>query len=108
MEMHQIRYFLAIAQTLNFTRAAEKCNVTQPSLTRAIQKLEEEFGGPLFRRESSRTHLTDLGREILPLFAVVSRLGRLTHQLGVLLGRAVEHFVGLLDNGAFGGLKQAR
>lgn len=41
MEMHQVRYFLAAARTLNFTRAAEECNVTQPSLTRAIQKLEE-------------------------------------------------------------------
>ena len=40
MEMHQIRYFLAVAETLNFTRAAEKCNVTQPALTRAIQKLD--------------------------------------------------------------------
>ncbi len=66
MEMHQVRYFLAMARSLNFTRAAEECNVTQPSLTRAIQKLEEEFDGPLFRRERSRTHLTDLGREILP------------------------------------------
>jgi DNA-binding transcriptional LysR family regulator len=66
MEMHQVRYFLAVARTLNFTRAAEECNVTQPSLTRAIQKLEDEFGGLLFRRERARTHLTDLGREMLP------------------------------------------
>ncbi len=66
MEMHQVRYFLAMARSLNFTRAAEECNVTQPSLTRAIQKLEEELGGPLFRRERSRTHLTDLGRLMLP------------------------------------------
>lgn len=64
--MHQVRYFLAMARELNFTRAAEECNVTQPSLTRAIQKLEEELGGPLFRRERSRTHLTDLGRLMLP------------------------------------------
>ena len=62
MEMHQIRYFLAVAETLNFTRAAEKCNVTQPALTRAIQKLEEELGGLLLRRERSLTHLSDLGR----------------------------------------------
>lgn len=55
-----------MARSLNFTRAAEECNVTQPSLTRAIQKLEEEFDGPLFRRERSRTHLTDLGRQMLP------------------------------------------
>lgn len=64
--MHQVRYFLAMARELNFTRAADECHVTQPSLTRAIQKLEEELGGPLFRRERSRTHLTDLGRLMLP------------------------------------------
>ena len=62
MEMHQTRYFLAVCEALNFTRAAHHCNVAQPSLTRAIKKLEEELGGPLFRRERTRTHLTDLGR----------------------------------------------
>lgn len=66
MEMHQVRYFLAAARTLNFTRAAQECNVTQPSLTRAIQKLEDEFGGQLFRRERSLTHLTELGRQMVP------------------------------------------
>jgi LysR family transcriptional regulator, hydrogen peroxide-inducible genes activator len=66
MEMHQIRYFLAVCETLNFTRAAEQCHVTQPALTRAIQKLEEEFGGLLFRRERHLTHMTDLGRLIRP------------------------------------------
>ena len=44
MEMHQVRYFLAVARTLNFTRAADECNVTQPSLTRAIKQLEAELG----------------------------------------------------------------
>lgn len=66
MEMHQIRYFLAVCQTLNFTRAAEQCSVAQPSLTRAIQKLEEELGGPLFHRERNHTHLTALGRLVQP------------------------------------------
>lgn len=66
MEMHQIRYFLAVCSTLNFTRAAEQCNVTQPALTRAIQKLEEEMGGLLFRRERKLTHLTDLGNLVRP------------------------------------------
>lgn len=66
MEMHQIRYFLAVARERNFTRAAEQCHVSQPSLTRAIQKLEEEFGGLLFRRERALTHLTELGRLMLP------------------------------------------
>jgi DNA-binding transcriptional LysR family regulator len=64
--MHQVRYFLAVAEHLNFTRAADRLHVAQPSLTRAIQKLEEEFGGPLFRRERANTHLTELGRMMLP------------------------------------------
>ena len=67
MEMHQIRYFLAVARTLHFTRAAEECHVTQPALTRAIHLLEEELGGELLRRERTLTHLTELGRRMLPL-----------------------------------------
>lgn len=67
MEMHQIRYFLAVARELNFTRAAEHCNVSQPALTRAIQQLEDEFGGQLLRREGRLSHLTDLGERMLPL-----------------------------------------
>ncbi len=69
MEMHQIRYFLAAARTLNFTHAAEECHVAQPSLSQAIKKLEEELGGLLFRRERALTHLTDLGRMVQPLLA---------------------------------------
>ena len=64
MEMQQIRYFLAVADKLNFTRAAEQCNVTQPSLTRAIKLLEEELGGPLIYRERNNTRLTELGRMV--------------------------------------------
>ena len=66
MEMHQVRYFLAVAEELNFTRAAGRCNVSQPSLSRAIQMLEDEFGGPLFWRERGRTNLTELGQMIRP------------------------------------------
>jgi LysR family hydrogen peroxide-inducible transcriptional activator len=66
MEMHQIRYFLAVCETLNFTRAAEKCGVSQPALTRAIRTLEEELGGLLLRREGKLTHLTDLGQLMRP------------------------------------------
>ena len=66
MEMHQVRYFLAMSQTMNFTRAAEQCNVAQPSLTRAIKLLERELGGDLFRRERKLTHLTDFGHRMLP------------------------------------------
>lgn len=67
MEMQQIRYFLSLARTLNFTRAAEECKVSQPALTRAIQALEVELGGELVRRERQNSHLTELGRRMLPL-----------------------------------------
>jgi DNA-binding transcriptional LysR family regulator len=67
MEMHQVRYFLATVSELNFTKAAERCNVTQPSLTRAIKQLEDEFGGDLFRRERPQAQLTELGQRLYPL-----------------------------------------
>ncbi len=67
MEMQQVRYFIAVAKTLNFTRAAEDCNVTQPALTRAIKLLEYELGGDLIRREGRNTHLTELGNKMLPM-----------------------------------------
>lgn len=66
MEIHQLKYVVAVAETRNFTRAADKCGVSQPSLTKAIRKLEEELGGPLFRREGRHTHLTELGRAVIP------------------------------------------
>lgn len=68
LELHQVRYFLALAQSLNFTRAAEQCSVTQPALTKAIQKLEQELGGELLYRERQLTQLTDLGKLLLPMF----------------------------------------
>jgi DNA-binding transcriptional LysR family regulator len=66
MEMHQVRYFLAVSRTQNFTRAADECNVTQPSLTRAIKQLEYELGGDLFFRERPASQLTELGQRMLP------------------------------------------
>ncbi len=50
MEMHQLRYMVALARTGNFSRAAEQCNVAQPSLSQQIQKLEDELGERLFDR----------------------------------------------------------
>src|ERR1700760_2479895 len=67
MELHQVRYFLAVASTLNFTRAADMCNVTQPALTKGVQKLEQELGGQLIYRERQLTQLTDLGKEVVPM-----------------------------------------
>src|SRR5215813_12924511 len=66
MEMHQIRYFLAICEMRNFTRAAERCKVSQPALTRAIQMLEEELGGPLLIRGHGASQPTELGRIMKP------------------------------------------
>jgi DNA-binding transcriptional LysR family regulator len=64
LEMYHIRYFLAVGETLNFTRAAKQCNVTQP---RAIRALENELGGELLRRERALSHLTELGQRIPPM-----------------------------------------
>ncbi|MFK7859184.1 MAG: LysR family transcriptional regulator [Granulosicoccus sp.] len=66
MEMNQIRYFLAVCDHRNFTHAAQASNVSQPSLTTAIRKLEDEFGGPLFLRDRAGCRLTALGALVQP------------------------------------------
>ena len=68
LELYQICYFLNLADTLNFTRASERSFVSQPALTKAIQRLEETVGGRLFDRTKSSVQLTDLGRAMLPTF----------------------------------------
>ena len=65
MEMHQLRYFVAVAQTGSFSRAAEQCHVSQPSLSQQIQKLERGLGQRLFDRLGRRAALTDAGRLLL-------------------------------------------
>jgi LysR family hydrogen peroxide-inducible transcriptional activator len=87
MEMHQVRYFLAVSQELNFTRAAEKCSVAQPSLTRAIKQLEEELGGPLFHRERANTHLSELGSMVLPYLTEVYQQSQRVKELAGNFGR---------------------
>lgn len=66
MEMNQIRYFLAVCKHQNFTHAAHASNVSQPSLTAAIKKLEDELGGPLFLRDRAGCRLTQLGSLLRP------------------------------------------
>lgn len=66
MELYQIRYFLAVAESLSFTRASERVFVSQPALTKAIQRLEETLGGRLFDRANSNVQLTPFGRALLP------------------------------------------
>jgi DNA-binding transcriptional LysR family regulator len=66
METHQLRYFLAVAQTGRFTAAAKSCNVSQPSLSIQIAKLEDELGGPLFERTRKGGKLTARGETFFP------------------------------------------
>ncbi len=67
MELQQLRYLVALAETGNFSRAAQRCHVTQPSLSQQIRKLEEEFDQPLVvrRHDRSRNTLTPAGEILL-------------------------------------------
>jgi LysR family hydrogen peroxide-inducible transcriptional activator len=66
MEIHQLEYFVAIVETGGFSRAAERCNVAQPSLSQQIKKLEDEIGHLLFDRLGRKVVLTGVGRMLLP------------------------------------------
>ena len=66
MELHHLRYFVAIAERLSFSRAAEDLDLSQPSLSRQMRDLEEELGAPLFNREGRRISLTAAGAALLP------------------------------------------
>jgi LysR family hydrogen peroxide-inducible transcriptional activator len=112
MEMQQVRYFLAVCDELNFTRAAEKCHVAQPSLTRSIKLLEDELGGPLFHRERNNTHLSELGNSVRPflqevyeraqqakdLAAGFATLKKTRLKLGIMCTIAPGNLVGLLSS----------
>jgi LysR family hydrogen peroxide-inducible transcriptional activator len=63
MEVHQLRYFAKVAELGHFTRAAEACGVSQPSLSQAIAKLEADLGQPLFERLGRGVRLTDAGEK---------------------------------------------
>ena len=74
MELHQVRYFLAICAEQSFTGAAKRCSVAQPSLTRAIKLLEGELGGLLFHRGQKMTRLSQLGHAVRPELEQIERL----------------------------------
>jgi LysR family hydrogen peroxide-inducible transcriptional activator len=111
MEMHQVRYFLAAAKIRNFTKAAQSCGVSAPSLLRAVGLLEQEFGGALFTRERGNIQLTELGRLALPHLEQISSeaeeakrraktlldVGRTTLKLGIMCTIAPQHFIQLIN-----------
>lgn len=111
MEIHQIKYVLAVVREGNFSRAAEACNVSQPSITRAIRKLEGELGGLLFNRRPGAIELTQLGRSILPrlesvydgLLATLSEAAELSSQkkqrlrIGLMCTLGPERLIAIID-----------
>lgn len=76
MELHQVRYFLALCKENNFTRVAKQCGVSQPSLSNAIGRLEQELGGRLFDRNSVNCTLSELGQEVWPHLAKLDQCAR--------------------------------
>jgi len=98
MDFNQIKFFLALAETLNFTRAAEQCNVSQPGLTNAIKKLEDELGGALVYRDGKNTRLTELGRTLRSQFENIDNLRRQIRSASRLFksGKTEELNIGLM------------
>ncbi len=66
MELQQMRYVLAVAETMSFTRAAERCHVVQSALSHQVARLEQELGTRLFERTTRRVRLTPAGEAFLP------------------------------------------
>ena len=66
MEIRQLKYFLKVAETLNFSEASRRLYISQSTLSQQISNLENEVGLPLFERNSHEVHLTEPGRELLP------------------------------------------
>jgi Bacterial regulatory helix-turn-helix protein, lysR family len=72
MQMQHVRYFLALCDERNFTRAALRCGVKQPTLTRSIKDLEAELGGALFERQGRNSTLTALGAAVRPHMTAIA------------------------------------
>jgi LysR family transcriptional regulator, benzoate and cis,cis-muconate-responsive activator of ben and cat genes len=97
MELRQLRYFVAVAEEMNITRAADRLHMTQPPLSRQIQQIEEHVGLPLFERGSRPLRLTEAGRifytQAKRLIDEADELAPLTRRLAQLAERVVIGFV---------------
>lgn len=98
MDFNQVRYFLALANSLNFTRAAEHCYVSQPALTQAIKRLEIELGGDLICRNGRDTELTELGKSLRSHFEQIDRTRHIVRKTAkaVIKGEISELNIGLM------------
>lgn len=98
MELRHLRYFVAVAEERNFTRAAERLHIAQPPLSRQIQQLEEDLGVQLFERHTRPLRLTDTGRffytHALQLLAQTSELEAMTRRVGNIERKMSVGFVG--------------
>lgn len=99
MDIRQLRYFTAVAEELNFTRAAQRLHITQPPLTRQIQILEKELGAALFVRTSQGVRLTEAGRALLHDARNLASLAEQSVERAQMAGRGD---AGRLDIGFFG------
>ncbi|OJA39921.1 LysR family transcriptional regulator [Burkholderia ubonensis] len=97
MELRQLRYFIAVAEEMNITRAAERLHMTQPPLSRQLQAIEDEIGLPLFERGARPLKLTEAGRvfyaQAKRLVDQADELGSLTRRLAQMSERIVIGFV---------------
>lgn len=99
MNLRQMKYFLALAQELNFSRAAQRLHMAQPPLTRQIRALENELGTVLFRRTPKGVELTAAGQALLDEVPNVLALTQRARERAQLAG---EGLIGRLDVGIFG------
>lgn len=106
MDLRQLKYFVAVAETRNFTRASERLHMAQPPLSRQIQLLEEELGVTLLLRNSRPLRLTEAGRvfyeQSLQILSRVDQLVQTTRQIGLHQRQTLS--IGFVASTLYGGL----